>query len=87
MLVRIGLLFETDILVSSVETKAKKTSHQPFGNVNQVKWKYQQFQLLLQMYSLMIDKDNIFFKLIILKNNKWPDWKAYVVFIEKMFKD
>ncbi len=87
MLVGISLLFETDILIPSVETKAKKTSHQPFGEINHIEWEYQQFQLLFQMYFLVINKNAIFFKCIILKKDKRPDGKAYVIFVEKMFKD
>ena len=42
MLIGISLLFETDILISFVETKIKETSHQPFSDVNQIEREYQQ---------------------------------------------
>jgi hypothetical protein len=87
MFVRIGLLFEAYCLIPPVKAKAQKTSNQPLGDVNNIEGYNQQFQLLLQMNFLMIDKNTIRFQRIVLENNEGPDGKANVVFVEKMFKD
>ena len=83
----IGLTLKADVLVRSVTVQIQQHTQQPFRNVKNIKRQNQQFALLAQMDALMVDENLIGLQGILLQDDERPKGKAYIIFIEDMFKN
>lgn len=69
----IGLPLEADILVCFIGTPVDEATHQPFGDIEQVKRYDQELRLLPQVYALMVNQDRILTMQGIPNEDKGPE--------------
>jgi hypothetical protein len=81
-LVRIGLPFKTEVAIGLVTVTVIKAPDQPFRNIQEVKRKQQQFLLLPEVNSFVVDENGIRLETAFPQENKRPNGKPHIISVK-----